>query len=208
MSVLDELATALGRRDEVPNQELARKIVRKRDGPAVQELVENLAHKNKGIQNDCIKALYEIGEDNPNLIAKYYKEFGKLLESKNNRLVWGAMMALDTIALKEPKAVYGMLSKILRVADTSGSVIAKDHAVGILAKLGTLRPYKRDCVALLIEQLMSCPNNQFPMYVEMSFPVIDAGNRKRFQQVLETRRQKLDRESQQKRVAKVLKKLT
>jgi len=208
MSVLDELATALGRRDEGPNQELARKIVQERDRPAVQELVENLAHKNKGIQNDCIKALYEIGEADPNLIAKYYKEFGKLLESKNNRLVWGAMMALDTIALKEPKAVYGMLSKILRVADTSGSVIAKDHAVGILAKLGTLRPYKRDCVALLIEQLMSCPNNQFPMYVEMSFPVIDAGNRKRFQQVLETRRQKLDRESQQKRVAKVLKKLT
>jgi len=208
MSVLDELATALGRRDEVPNQELARKIVRERDGPAVQELVENLANKNKGIQNDCIKALYEIGKANPNLIAKYYKEFGKLLESKNNRLVWGAMMALDTIALKEPKAVYGMLSKILRVADTSGSVIAKDHAVGIFAKLGTLRPYKRDCVALLIEQLMSCPNNQFPMYVEMSFPVIDAGNRKRFQQVLETRIQKLDRESQQKRVAKVLKRLT
>ena len=46
------------------------------------------------------------------------------------------------------------------------------------------------------------------MYVEMSFPVIDAGNRKRFQQVLETRIQKLDRESQQKRVAKVLKRLT
>ena len=187
MSVLDELATALGRRDEGPNQELARKIVQERDRPAVQELVENLAHKNKGIQNDCIKALYEIGEADPNLIAKYYKEFGKLLESKNNRLVWGAMMALDTIALKEPKAVYGMLSKILRVADTSGSVIAKDHAVGIFAKLGTLRPYKRDCVALLIEQLMSCPNNQFTMYVEMSFPVIDAGNRKRLGCAVATR---------------------
>src|SRR5438105_13918578 len=208
MSGLHELGTAVGRRDEVPNQELAGKIVRERDGPAVQELVENLAHKNKGIQNDCIKALYEIGEADPNLIAKYYKEFGKLLESKNNRLVWGAMTALDTIALKEPKAVYGMLSTILKVADTSGSVIARDHAVGILVKLGALKPYKRDCVPLLIEQLMSCPNNQFPMYVEMSLPVIDADNRKRFQQVIERREPKLDKESQKKRVAKVLKKLT
>ena len=192
----------------MPNQELARRIVRERNAAAVQELVENLDHKNKGIQSDCIKVLYEIGESNPDLIAKYYQEFGKLLESKNNRLVWGAMTALDTIALKEPKGVHGMLSKILKVADSSGSVIARDHAVGILVKLGTLKPYKRDCVPLLIEQLISCPNNQFPMYVEMSVPVIDADNRKRFQQVIETRVPKLDKESQKKRVAKVLKRLT
>ena len=118
------------------------------------------------------------------------------------------MTALDTIALKEPKGVFGMLSKILKVADNSGSVIARDHAVGILVKLGTLKPYKRDCVPLLIEQLIGCPNNQFPMYVEMSVPAIDADNRKRFQQLIETRMDKLDKESQKKRVARVLKKLT
>jgi len=208
VSVLDKLASALNRRDEVPNQKLARSIVRGRNAAAVKELVENLDHKNKAIPSDCIKVLYEIGESNPDLIAPYYKEFGKLLESKNNRLVWGAMTALDTIALNEPKGVYGMLAEILRVADESGSVIARDHAVGILVKLGTLKPYKRDCLALLTEQLMSCPNNQFPMYVEMSLPVVDADNRKKFQQVLEKRLPKLDKESQKKRVAKVLKKLT
>jgi hypothetical protein len=207
MSVLEELATALNRRDEVPNQELARKIVRERDAFAVQELIENLSHEDKGIPSDCIKVLYEIGGSNPDLVAKYYKEFGKLLESKNNRLVWGAMTALDTIALKAPKAVHGMLAKILKVADTSGSVIARDHAVGILVKLGTLKAYQHDCVALLLEQLMSCPNNQFPMYVEMSVSVIDAGNKKRFQQMLESRLPKLDKESQKKRVAKALKQL-
>jgi hypothetical protein len=99
------------------------------------------------------------------------------------------------------------LSKILKVADSSGSVIARDHAVGILVKLGTLKSYKRNCVPLLIEQLLSCPNNQFPMYVEMSIPVIDADNRKRFQQVIEKREPNLDKESQKKRVAKALKKL-
>jgi hypothetical protein len=208
MSVLDKLATALGRRDEVPNQELARKIVGRRDSAAVQELIDNLNHKNKGIQNDCIKTLYEIGSANPDLVAKYYKEFGKLLESKNSRLVWGGMTALDTIALAEPKGVHGMLSKILDAADNSGSVIARDHAVGILAKLATLKPYKNDSVALLIEQLMSCPNNQFPMYVEMCAPVIDADNKEKCRKVIEKRASDLDKESQKKRVAKVLKKLT
>ena len=208
MSVLHQLATALGRRDEVPNQELARRIVRERDAAAVQELVENLWHNNKAIPSDCIKVLYEIGAANPDLIANYYNEFGKLLESKNNRLVWGAMMALDTIVLKQPKGVHRLLSKILKTADSSGSVIARDHAVGILAKLATLKPYRRDSIALLLEQLMSCPNNQFAMYVEMSAPVIDAENKERFRQLIEKRSAELERESAKKRVAKVLKKLT
>jgi len=207
MSVLDKVATTLGRRDEVPNQELARIIVSKRDTAAVKELIDNLNNKNKGIQNDCIKVLYEIGAANPDLIAKYHKEFGQLLESKNNRMVWGAMTALDTIALKEPKGVHGMLSQILEAADSSGSVIARDHAVGILVKLGTLKPYQCDSVALLIEQLMSCPNNQFPMYVEMCAPVIDGDNREKFRKVIEKRARDLDKDSQKKRVAKVLKQL-
>ena len=38
--------------------------------------------------------------------------------------------------------------------------------------------------------------------------MIDADNRKRFQQVMEQRLPKLEKESQKKRVAKVLKKLT
>ena len=208
MSVLNQLATALGRRDEVPNQELAQRIVRDGHAAAVKELVGNLANKDKGIQSDCIKVLYEIGAASPDLIAKYHKEFGKLLESKNNRLVWGAMIALDTIVLKQPRGVHRMLSQILKTADTSGSVIARDHAVGILAKLATLKAYQRDCVALLIEQLMSCPDNQFPMYVEMSAPVIDSDNKERFRQLIEKRSAELERESAKKRVAKVLKKLT
>jgi len=208
VSVLGKLATALGRRDEVPNQELARRIVRERNTAAVQELVENLGHKDRGIQGDCIKTLYEIGAANPDLIAKYYKEFGQLLESKNKRLVWGAVMALDTIALKEPKGVHRLLAKILEAVDRSGSVIARDHAVGILARLGTLKPYQRDCLALLIEQLLVCPDNQFPMYAEKCVPVIDAGNRERFRRVIEQRASQLERESARKRVAKVLRKLT
>src|SRR5262245_35715485 len=102
MRVIDKLAISLNRRDEVPNQELAQKIVAIGDQSAVKELIDNLASKNKGIQHDCIKVLYEIGERKPDLIATYHKEFGSLLESKDNRLVWGAMTALHMIALNEP----------------------------------------------------------------------------------------------------------
>ncbi|MDQ1637273.1 MAG: hypothetical protein QOF62_612 [Pyrinomonadaceae bacterium] len=207
MSVLNKLATALNRRDEVPNQELAQEIVRTNDRAAVKELIENLGNKDKRLQSDCIKVLYEIGERRPALIASYHREFGKLLDSKNNRLVWGAMSALDSITLQKPKEIHGLLAKILAVAD-SGSVITRDHAVGILVKLGTLKQYADACLPLLLEQLLACPNNQLPMYAEMSLPLVNDKNKAALQKVLIRRLGGLEKESQKKRVAKVLKRLT
>src|SRR5262245_64688094 len=98
MTVLNKLATAQNRRDEAVNQALAQEIVRGNDGRAVRELVDGLSNKDKNIQSDCIKVLYEVGEKAPNLIAGYRSLFCDLLDSKNNRLVWGAMTALDQIA--------------------------------------------------------------------------------------------------------------
>lgn len=207
MSVISKLATALNRRDEVPNQELAKDIVRTKDRGGVRELVENLSNKDKNIPSDCIKVLYEIGAREPDLIAPYYREFARLLESKNNRLVWGAMIALDSITAKVPKQIHSLLPKLLAVAD-SGSVITRDHVVGILVKLGAMKQYANECVPLLIEQLMSCPNNQFPMYAEMALAVVTDKSRQAFEKVIIRRLEGLEKESQQKRTAKALKRLT
>lgn len=206
MTVLDRMATALNRRDEGPNQELARDIVRTHDTGAVRELVENLANSNRNIQSDCIKALDEIGTLAPEMIAGYYKELGKLLDSSNNRMIWGAMAALDTIALHQPKGVHSLLAKIITAADT-GSVITRDHAVGILAKLGTLKQYAPDCIPPLIRQLATSPGNQFPMYAEMALAVITDSNRETFREIITERFDGLEKESQRKRVGKVLKKI-
>ena len=89
MSVITRLAFALGRRDDVPNQELAKELAVARAVDGVRELVANLQHPDRNIQSDCIKVLYEIGYIAPELIAEYVEEFLALLKSKNNRLVWG-----------------------------------------------------------------------------------------------------------------------
>jgi len=206
MTVIDKLATSLNRKDEAPNQELAQRIVKDSDKKAIKELADNLANENKGIQSDCIKVLYEIGEQHPNLIAQYHKEFGKLLDSKNNRLAWGAMTALDTIALEEPKSVYKILSKIIEAAD-SGSVITRDHAVGILIKLASMKVYSKACLPMLIEQLIKSPNNQFPMYIEMAETLINSDNKHKFEKVIKQRVEGLEKESQKRRVTKILKRV-
>jgi len=202
MSVIQKLASSLGRRDEVPNQQLAEQIASKNDMKAVQELVENLSNKDKNIQSDCIKVLYEIGERKPALISSYAKEFIALLDNKNNRLVWGAMTALDAITLEDPKTMYNDLTKIIDVA-VRGSVITKDHAVRILIKLAGIKQYADKAFALLIEQLKKCPTNQLPMYAENALPIINDKNKTLFVNILSSRLDKVEKES--KRVEKVVK---
>jgi hypothetical protein len=185
---------------------LAEEIVRTNNRSAVKELVENVGNKNRDIQSDCIKVLYEIGERKPGLIVGFAEEFASLLESLNPRLTWGAMTALDTIAAEDPGKVFDLLPKILAGAE-SGSVIARDHAVGILVKLGSIERYAPHCFPLLLKQLKRCPNNQLPMYAEMSAKIVNDRNKEAFNRVVETRGRSLEKESQRKRLAKVLKKV-
>jgi len=206
MSVIPNLASSLGINSAQPDIELAEQIVKKNDTSAVAELVEHLSHKNKRLQSDCVKTLYEIGERKPELIADYYKEFADLLTSKNNRLVWGGMCALDGISRVNPKAVYGLLDKIIAAAD-QGSVITKDHAVNILATLAANKHYKDTCSPLLKDILLSAPTNQFPSYCEKALAVIDEDNKKEFAKIMTSRVESLATTSQKKRVEKVLKKL-
>ena len=179
MSLIEKFACSLNRRDEVPNQQLAKELVAKNDTLSIKEVVENCSNKNKNIQSDCIKVLYEIALLKLQLIADYVKEFIALLNNKNNRMVWGAMTAIDDITLQKPKEVYAALPKIIEAAD-KGSVISRDHCVGILIKLSSIKQYSQNAFSLLLEQLETCPANQWPMYAENTMPVINENNKNVF----------------------------
>ena len=205
MLVLEKLATSLNRRDEKPNQELAKVIAAKKDKNAVKELISLLQHKSKDIQFDCIKVLYEIGVLQPSLIKEYTRNFVELLESKHNRNIWGAMHALDCITPEDPKVIYANLSKIMDAAE-KGSVITKDHAVSILLKLCTVKQYAENSFVLFIELIQHCPTNQLPMYAENAIGIINAKNKHLFIKTLQTRLPEIEKETKQKRVKKVIKK--
>ncbi len=206
MPILDQLASSLGRRDETPNVDLAQRITADADTVAIAELAELLRHKKQDIRSDAVKVLYEIGERTPALIAPHATAFLQLLDDKNNRLVWGAMTALDTIAAAEPGLIFQNLGAILAGADR-GSVIAKDHAVGILVKLAVLEDYRSDALTLLLDLMKNCAVNQFPMYCEHALPVVAGDFKEAFAGLLRERLDDMAKESQRKRVEKVLKRL-
>ena len=202
MSVRGRLAGALGRSDERPNVELAEALAAKPSAAAVAELVQLLSTGTVAEQNDAIKVLYELGERTPEAIAAHVDAFLGLLQSKNNRNVWGAMSAIDTIVAATPKQVAAALKDILAAAD-KGSVIAKDKAMSTLAKLALAGEAK--AIPALLERLEIAAVNQFPMYAELALPAVGA-HRARFQAILERRLPDLP-PAKQARVEKVLRKL-
>jgi len=207
MNILNQLSTSLNRRDEVPNQELAKKIIKSKDKDAVKELVENLKNKDKNIQGDCIKVLYEIGVDQPALIKDYLHDFTALLKSKNNRLAWGGMMALNHITDEKPDYIYKLLPTLIDAAN-SGSVITRDNLVRILIKLEAHKKYQKKAFPLLFEQMATCPINQFAMYAENALPVIKENNKQQFINLLQQRLPELEKETMKSRLLKIIKKLS
>lgn len=206
MTVISRLASSLNRRDEVPNHELAIEIAANADGNAVTELVENLNHKSKDIRHDCIKVLYEIGAQAPLLIAAYANHFAALLDSKDNRMQWGGMTALNAITLERPDVVFAAIPKLVAVAGR-GSVITRDNFVAILIKLSGIPACLDQTLPLLNEQMLSCPANQLPMYAENALPVIGGAHKSEFVGTLTNRLGDFEKESKRKRLEKVLKRL-
>ena len=80
MPVLQKIAWFQGRRDEVPNQELAKELAESEDRAGIQEIAENLWHSEKNVRSDCLKVLYEVGYLRPELVDSYAKDFLRLLK--------------------------------------------------------------------------------------------------------------------------------
>jgi hypothetical protein len=205
MTVLDKLAGALDRRDEQPNIALAEEIVARRDMAAIVELATAVRSGATRQANDAIKVLYEVGARDPELIAGQCPVFVEALRSSNNRKVWGAMTAIDTVAERRAATLVAELPAIIAAAD-KGSVIAKDHCNSILVKLARAG-YGELAVPILVERLRTAAPNQFPTYAEAIAPVLTPETRPGFLAVLKERIGRIAQESKRKRIEKVMSKL-
>ena len=191
MSVIDKLAHSLGRRDEVPNQELARELATKKDKKGIREIAENLWNKERNIQADCIKVLYEVGYIEPKLIAEYTDDFVKCLRSKNNRLAWGGMTALAEVAKADPDAVFKHLDAVKKAKET-GSVITVDNAISTLAWTAAgNKKYNETIFPFLLKHLSSCRPKEVPQHAEKTMPAVNASNKVDFIKVLDKRMEDL-----------------
>ena len=204
--VLSKIAYFQNVRGEVPNQELARALAETRNTAGIQEIAAHLWDKNKNVQSDCLKVLYEIGYLAPDLIAGCADDFLKLLHSKNNRLVWGAMIGLAAVAGLRADAVWAQVDDVLRVTET-GSVITVVWGVRALAKVAATSPERRKRIfPFLKHTLETCIPRDVPTHAESMLCAVDQSVRVEFLSTLEARRPEMT-PAQQARLKKVLKAL-
>jgi hypothetical protein len=206
MSVLNKLSYFQNRRDEVPNKELAKTLAETEDKSGIAELVINLKYKNKSVQSDCLSVLYHIGYLKPHLIAGYVEDFISLLKSKNNRMIWGGMITLSTIAELKPKEICANLETVKQAID-KGTLITVVWGVKTIAKVASsIKSCKPNIVPILLSQLRNCLPRDVAMHFENSLPAMDNENKVMFLRIAEDRKEELTT-SQLVRLKKAMKKL-
>jgi hypothetical protein len=185
MSVLNKIAYYQNRRDEVPNQELAQELAQTRNVVDIHEIAENLWNKEPNIQSDCLKVLYELGYLAPELIAGYVDDFLKLLKHRNNRLVWGGMIALSTIASLQADKIFPHVDEIKKTME-AGSIITKDAGIKTLTEVAARKDkYRLQIIPYLLERLADSRPVDAPRYAEVILATISPTDKVGFIQILE-----------------------
>ncbi|MFE6167415.1 hypothetical protein ACFVP8_05965 [Viridibacillus arvi] len=204
MTIVPKLASKLQRRDEEPNIELAQELVNDHNLEGIKEVIQNLSNKDKGIQQDCIKVAYEIGEVKPELISEFALTFISLLKSRNNRLVWGAMTALSSIATVSSTIMMEHLETIFSTIKT-GSIITVDKGVLTLAKLASTSKENNERIfPFLLHHLETCRSKEIPQHAESTLVAANNDNKEAFLTVLKRRENELTA-PQLKRIRKIYK---
>jgi len=206
MTVINCLASQLGRNDELPNIELAHKLAKEENHAAIEEIIRHLSCKDKKIQYDCMKVAYEIGQVKPELISRYALNFIELLKSRNNRMVWGGMTALSTIAEVASETIMEHLDT-LKSAIKIGSVITIDKGILTLARLAAVSKENNTAIfPFLLNHLENCRTKEIPQHSESTLLAVTDENKEEFLDVLHKRETYLTA-PQLKRVKKIYKTL-
>lgn len=204
--MIEKIAYYIGRNDEEPNIDLAILLCSTKDTQGIKEIVEGLKCEKQQVASDCIKVLYEIGEREPGLIAEYVLDFIQLLKSKNNRLVWGSMIALSKITFLKPEEVFENIHIIINAYE-KGSVITVDNAISVFAELCKAGQKYEDMVfKYILKHLETCRPKEVGQHSERAFICINNNNYKEFLDVLLKRKDSLI-DTQKKRVDKLIKKI-
>lgn len=187
MTVLIHLASSLARKDERPNIQLAHELAQNQDIEGIQEIIENLRNKDKKIKSDCLKVAYEIGRTNPELISDYAQIFIDLLKSADNRMVWGSMQVLSTLAFDSSQTLLKNLPAIT-TAIKKGSVITVDKGILTLAKLASISHETNEHIfPYLLKHLRTCRTKEVPQHAESILLAVNEQNSVQFLEVITDR---------------------
>jgi len=206
MKWISKIAFYRNIRNETPNKELAKELADTDNIKGIKEISEYLFDKNKSVSSDSLSVLYTIGYSKPELIQEYIDDFLKLLESKNNRMVWGSMIALSTIAYLKADFIFKRIELILETM-RKGTLITEVWGIKILVSLSLKnREYKSKLLPVLFDYLEKCRPIDFATRVETIIPALESSyEREIFDNIIQMKSPELSN-SQTKKLKTILNK--
>ncbi len=172
MSWINKISFHRNIRNEEPNKELAEELAATNNTEGIKEISQYLFDKNKSISSDCLAVLYTIGYSKPELIKDYLAGFVKLLESKNNRMVWGSMIALSTIAEIKSNEIFKNIDLILQTMK-KGTLITEVWGIKTLVNLSLQnKAFKEQLLPVLFDYLEKCRPIDFAKRVDVILPIL------------------------------------
>jgi hypothetical protein len=165
-------------RNEIPNEELARELAETNNTAGIKEISTYLFDKNSSISSDSLKVLYEIGYLKPELIQVYIDTFISLLDNKNNRMIWGGMIALSTIAHLKADDIFKKIDLVL-LTMKKGSLITEVAGIKTLVKVAMKNErYKEKLLPVLFEYMEKARPIDFATRIETILPLIHSPEEK------------------------------
>ena len=206
MTWISKIAFNQNIRNEVPNKELAKELADGNHAEGIKEISSYLFDNNKSVASDCLAVLYTIGYEKPALIQGYTDVFLSLLESKNNRMVWGSMIALSTIAPLKADILFKKVDLILQTM-REGTLITEVWGLKTLVNLSLAKStYKDKLLPVLFDYLEKCRPIDFATRVETIMPVIKSpAEQEVFDRIIEVKSKELS-DSQLKKLRLIVKK--
>jgi hypothetical protein len=166
MPIIHRIAFYQNRRDDILNVLLGRELAETEDSEGLAEVAAHLCDPNANIASDCLKVLYEAGYLRPELVASYVDEFLALLKHRNNRLVWGSMIALGLIAPLQAERLFAQRALIFETM-ANGSVITMDNGIQVLAGVASAAAeYNRELFPFLLNHLRTCRTKEVAQHGE------------------------------------------
>jgi hypothetical protein len=204
MSIISQLSSQIGRKDENPNKELGIKLVEEQDLLGIREIADNLSNPSRDIQIDCLGVLEMVGQLAPDLIEDYFDNFLHLALGNDNRLIWQSLINIAMIAERKADIIMDHQDKFIELID-QGTVITQDNGIKILARAGSAKKeYSQRIFPYLLDHLKICRSKSLPQHAESVLIMVNDQNKSAY---LSTLRNRIDELSlpQAKRIKRILK---
>lgn len=172
-------------------KELVYLLIGRGDTEGIKKLTEDLYNKYLKIDSQTIQSLYENGYLKPRILIQYFDLFLDLLKSKNNRMVWGAMIALSMIAEYKAKEIFDKINLVCG-AMKDGSNISIEYGLRVLVAVVASKPeYNAVIFPLLLDHLKVCKPKDLRRHGEIILQAVTEENKDAFFTVLKSRNDEL-----------------